>query len=57
MKHGEGVLQFTSGDSYVGDWKNDKMTGKGKYNHIEEQKVYEGDFVEGAPYGFGIMSC
>lgn len=32
------------------------MTGKGKYIY-SDQKVFEGDYVEGAPYGYGIMSC
>lgn len=33
------------------------MTGKGKYTYMRDQKIYNGDFVEGAPYGFGIMTC
>ena len=32
------------------------MTGKGKY-YYNNDKEFEGDFVEGAPYGFGIMKC
>ena len=31
------------------------MTGKGKYFYKQENKTYEGDFVEGAPYGNGTM--
>ena len=34
----------------------DKMTGKGKY-YYSNAKVFEGEFVEGAPYGYGVMSC
>jgi hypothetical protein len=32
------------------------MTGKGKYTY-SDNKVFEGDFVEGAPYGYGVMKC
>jgi hypothetical protein len=33
------------------------MNGKGKYYFSKENKTYEGDFVEGAPYGSGTMKC
>lgn len=31
------------------------MHGKGKYIY-QDQKVFEGEYVEGAPYGYGIMT-
>lgn len=56
-RHGRGKLIFSaSGDVYEGEWNQDKMTGKGKYFY-SDQKVFEGEFFEGAPYGYGIMSC
>lgn len=33
------------------------MTGKGCYVYSEEGKQYEGDFVEGFPYGLGELKC
>ena len=32
------------------------MKGKGKYTYMSEQKIYDGDFANGAPYGFGTMT-
>lgn len=56
-RQGKGKLLIKpSGEVYEGDWKKDKMTGKGKY-YYTNNKEFEGDFVEGAPYGFGIMKC
>jgi len=31
-----------TGDSYEGDWINDKMSGFGKFVFNNEKKVYEG---------------
>lgn len=47
-------MYFKNGDVYDGDWVLDKMHGKGKYTY-KDSKIFEGDYVEGAPYGFGIM--
>lgn len=33
------------------------MTGKGKYIQPRDEKFFEGDFVEGSLYGYGVMSC
>ncbi len=32
------------------------MQGKGRYTY-SNGKVFEGDYVEGAPYGFGVLRC
>eukprot|EP00350_Pseudokeronopsis_sp_OXSARD2_P011522 CAMPEP_0170541810 /NCGR_PEP_ID=MMETSP0211-20121228/1436_1 /TAXON_ID=311385 /ORGANISM="Pseudokeronopsis sp., Strain OXSARD2" /LENGTH=265 /DNA_ID=CAMNT_0010844673 /DNA_START=1200 /DNA_END=1999 /DNA_ORIENTATION=+ len=55
-RHGFGKLTFKAcGDFYEGEWVDDKMTGKGKYFYANEKKEFEGDFVEGSPYGMGTM--
>lgn len=56
-RHGKGKLIFSAtGDVYEGDWSHDKMQGKGRYTY-SNGKVFEGDYVEGAPYGFGVLRC
>lgn len=30
-KHGQGKLTYANGDTYVGEWKNNKKDGKGTY--------------------------
>jgi hypothetical protein len=58
LKHGKGTLTFkATQDIYDGEWQYDKMTGLGKYIYTQEGKVYEGNFVEGAPCGPGIMTA
>lgn len=52
-KHVEHVnLTFANGSSYVGDFVNNEMHGKGK--HISaDGKMYEGDLVHNIPHGKG----
>jgi hypothetical protein len=58
LKQGKGCLAIKiNGDTYDGEWDNDKMSGHGKYTFNLEKKVFEGSFVEGTPYGFGKLSC
>ena len=35
-----------NGDKYDGNWRNDKMHGRGIYTWADERK-YEGDFYSG----------
>ena len=30
MRHGRGTYTWFTGDTYTGEWNNDKMTGSGK---------------------------
>jgi hypothetical protein len=41
MRHGQGEYRFPSGAVYIGDWKEDKFWGKGKFWWAvkEEEKV------------------
>jgi hypothetical protein len=34
-KHGQGKIDFASGDKYTGDWVNDVITGQGVYNSAD----------------------
>ena len=45
-KHGQGVAIFVKGSKYVGQFKNNKRHGQGKYTHFDG-KVKEGIWKEG----------
>ena len=57
-RNGKGCFIWTKEDSkghvYEGDWKNDKMHGKGMYS-FGNYKSYNGDWFEGDMHGKGIM--
>ena len=43
MRHGRGTYTWFTGDTYIGEWNNDKMTGFGKITTLAG-KVFEGKF-------------
>jgi hypothetical protein len=45
MTNGLGRLIHADGDSYDGQWRNDRAHGHGIYFHVDGAK-YEGDWVE-----------
>ncbi|MCX8000455.1 MAG: hypothetical protein N3A69_16130, partial [Leptospiraceae bacterium] len=44
-KNGKGVLEYSNGDKYEGEFKQGRFEGKGKYS-FKAGDVYEGDFVQ-----------
>ena len=48
-----GTYTWSDGASYDGDWKNDKMEGKGTYMYPDDEDGYSlvGEFSEGVPDG------
>ena len=54
MKNGLGKITYLiSGDKYEGEFKNDTITGHGKYIW-NNKSVYIGEFLEGKMHGRGI---
>ena len=51
-KHGEGKLVWTNGDTYTGDFYEDKITGYGTFSFACGD-VYEGDLIDGMKEGSG----
>ena len=45
-------MRYNNGDTYDGEYKNDKKDGKGIYISIEGYK-YEGEFKDGLRQGKG----
>ena len=45
-KHGSGVLTLSNKDKYMGDFSQDKLEGRGKYEFNDNIQKYEGDWVD-----------
>lgn len=46
QKHGYGKIRFADKSGYEGEWKNDKMHGKGVLYFPGGAKGYDGEFYE-----------
>ena len=55
MKNGTGKFTWNNGDSYEGEWLDDKIHGKGILISIKDQSVYKGDFRDGKRHGKGFL--
>ena len=51
-ENGYGVANFENGDKYVGNWKNNKFHGKGKYL-LKNGNYLDGEFNNGTFEGVG----
>ena len=55
----EGSYQYSSGETYSGEWQNNLFHGRGSYAHSVgqwETDLYVGDFKEDKKNGFGIYT-
>ena len=41
MRHGRGILKWSDGSKFEGNWKDDKANGKGRLIHADGD-LYEG---------------
>jgi hypothetical protein len=56
--HGHGTYFYSDGDSYTGEWQNDKRHGVGKVVYCDEPggevtESYDGDWKFGHMHGRG----
>ena len=51
-KHGKGTITLVNGDTYTGDFFEDKLTGYGTFSFASGD-VYEGDLIDGKKEGRG----
>ena len=52
LRHGHGEMSDEVGNRYVGEWVNDKRSGKGVYTFASGD-VYEGQWLDGMYHGYG----
>ena len=52
MRHGIGVMLYSSGRIYEGFWIKDKRQGRG-YERFKNGDVYTGEYYKGRPQGKG----
>lgn len=49
-----GIYDYFNGDQYVGEWKNNKKTGKGRMKY-DNGNEYNGDWVNDQKHGKGTF--
>lgn len=52
-RHGYGVMQYPSGNSYEGEWRDDRKDGYGTMVWKTLDEVYTGHWHKNLPHGFG----
>lgn len=52
---GQGTYRFINGDTYIGDWLDDKMSGKGTYTFANGD-TYIGEFSNNKFNGQGTYT-
>lgn len=53
MKHGVGKMTFPNGDTYEGQWVENKIQGEGSYVYKKSDDVYSGTWLDGKKHGKG----
>ncbi|MFO0000445.1 MAG: phosphatidylinositol-4-phosphate 5-kinase, partial [bacterium] len=48
----KGIYFYKNGDTYIGDWRDDKFHGHGYYIFAKGER-YEGELVQGYKQGYG----
>ncbi|XRB06354.1 hypothetical protein NFJ02_27g63060 [Pycnococcus provasolii] len=51
-----GFQNAKTGDTYVGEFRNNRAWGLGTYSSIEEAEVFEGEFYQGRRHGCGRVT-
>ena len=55
MRHGNGKFFYSDGGLYNGEWKENKMNGKGILSYASGKIAYDGDWLEDKFQGFGVL--
>eukprot|EP00032_Breviata_anathema_P001084 JZ551567.1.p1 GENE.JZ551567.1~~JZ551567.1.p1 ORF type:complete len:185 (+),score=1.11 JZ551567.1:27-581(+) len=58
LSEGSGTFYYDANVKYVGEWKRKEgvVVREGKGTHIDNDRVYEGEFVNDRMQGFGVMT-
>jgi hypothetical protein len=55
MRHGYGTFYYLEGGKYTGEWKDNRMDGKGTLYYYNQKIAYEGEWKEDRLWGYGIL--
>lgn len=55
MRHGQGVFYYQDGGMYEGEWRLNKMQGRGKLFYQSGKLAYEGDWANDQFSGAGVL--
>ena len=54
QRHGQGRMTYDEGDSFCGEWSQDRPHGHGVFTHANSD-TYTGEWVRGFKNGFGVF--
>ena len=58
QRHGRGMMKYTIGDFYIGQWANDEINGSGTFIPSKNNpagQFYSGEWKNGKSNGHGII--
>ena len=55
MRHGKGKFYYQDGGLYDGDWKQNRMDGRGKLYYQSGKLAYDGEWKSDQFCGHGIL--
>lgn len=55
MRHGKGVFYYNEGGKYIGEWKENKMNGKGVLYYPNNEIAYDGEWKDDQLWGRGTL--
>jgi hypothetical protein len=55
MRHGQGIFYYQDGGMYEGEWRFNKMQGRGKLFYQSGKLAYEGEWANDQFSGNGVL--
>ena len=55
MRHGKGVFYYNEGGKYIGQWKENKMNGRGVLYYPNNEIAYDGEWKDDQLWGSGTL--
>ena len=55
MRHGYGTFHYEEGGRYSGEWKYNKMEGRGALYYSSGDIAYEGEWKNDQLHGYGVL--
>lgn len=55
MRHGQGIFYYQDGGMYEGEWRFNKMQGRGKLFYQSGKLAYEGEWANDQFSGSGVL--